>query len=31
MTHTRIEEEKDIVEKMIRLYCRRKEKNADLC
>lgn len=31
MTHTRIEEEKDIVEKMIRLYCRRKEKNANLC
>ena len=27
----RIEREKQTVEMMIRLYCRRKEKNADLC
>lgn len=27
----RIEREKQTVELMIRLYCRRKEKNADLC
>lgn len=28
---TRIEEEKRTVEKMIRLYCRKKEKNRELC
>lgn len=28
---TRIEEEKRIVELMIRLYCRKKEKNTTLC
>lgn len=27
----RIEKEKRIVELMIRLYCRKKEKNAELC
>jgi len=31
MKTTRIEEEKNTVEKMIRLYCRRKEGNRDLC
>ncbi len=28
---TRIEEEKRVVEFMIRLYCRKKEKNKELC
>ena len=28
---TRIEEEKQVVEFMIRLYCRRKEGNKELC
>ena len=27
----RIKKEKQTIEKMIRLYCRRKEKNASLC
>lgn len=28
---TRIEEEKRTVEKMIKLYCRKKERNKELC
>lgn len=31
MTQSRIAREKRIVELMIRLYCRKKEKNATLC
>lgn len=31
MSNTRIEEEKAVVEQMIRLYCRRKEGNEVLC
>ena len=30
-TTTHIEEEKKVVELMIRLYCRKKEKNRELC
>lgn len=30
-TSKRIKEEKEVVEKMIRLYCRKKEGNAELC
>ena len=30
-TNKRIAEEKAIVEKMIRLYCKKHEKNAELC
>ena len=31
MTNTRIEEEKTVVEQMIRLYCRKHEGNVELC
>ena len=31
MNNTRIEEEKTVVEQMIRLYCRKREGNAQLC
>lgn len=31
MRHSRIEQEKKTVEQMIRLYCKRKEKNKQLC
>ena len=31
MTNTRIEEEKSVVEQMIRLYCRKHEGNVELC
>ena len=31
MKNSRIEEEKKVVEQMIRLYCRKKEGNGELC
>ena len=31
MKHSRIEKEKQTVEQMIRLYCRKKEGNGTLC
>ena len=31
MNHQRIEEEKAVVEQMVRLYCRKKEGHASLC
>lgn len=31
MTITRIEEEKEVVEQMIRLYCQKHEGHAELC
>ena len=31
MKNSRIEEEKKVVEQMIRLYCQKKEGNGELC